>query len=427
MNVEIEETGPVERKLRVEIPTADVDAAFDGVYRVMRRQARIPGFRPGRAPRSVMERYFGDQARGEVLERLVRDSLPKAVEEAELAVIGEPQLHPAEPPQQGEPFSYEATLDVRPEIELKSVRGLKVTRPALPEPEQDPVDEYLEELRVEHAQVAEEEDGVTAARGHQAVIEYEATVDGEPFEGGSGQDTLVDLGEGRAIPGLEDELLGMTTGQEREFELELPASYPAEAVAGRTARFRVRLVGLKRRELPELDDEFAVDVSNFDTLDELRSDLFERIEAGRKREAERLLREALLTALLDANSFPIPQTLVERQLGQRIARAANQLQKLPEDELGKLVEAWREEWRPRAERDVRLGLLLPEIARAEDIEVSTEDVDAELRELAEQQQQPLSQLKRRYKEQGVLEALRASLLERRVVDFLVSEATVSDG
>ncbi len=426
MDVEIEETGPVQRVLKIAIPTADVDAAFDRVYRGMRKGARIPGFRPGKVPRGVIERYFGERARSEVLEQLVQESLPRAVEQESLQVVGDPQLRPGEPPMQGEPFCYEATFDLRPEIELAAVKGLEITRPALPEPEEDPVERHLEELRMHHAQVLEEDEDVASARGHQAVIDYEATVDGKPFDGGSGTEVVVELGDGRAIPGLEDELIGMSVGQQREFELLLPESYPGEAVQGKTARFSVKLVGLKRRELPDLDDELAKDVSDFETLAELRADLTSRIAASREREQQRQLREAAVDALIAANPFPVPGSMVERQLQHRLVRAANQLSKLPEEELRKLVEGWREEWRPQAERDVRLALLVPEIAESEQIEVPDEDLDAQLKQIAEQRGQPLSQVKRSYQEQGLVEALRGGLLEERVVDFLVAEATVSE-
>ncbi len=426
MSVQIEETGPVERKLRIEIPTAEVDAAFDQVYRGMKQAARIPGFRKGKVPHSVVQRYFGERARGEVLERVVQESLGKALDGSGLDVIGEPRIDPQSLPSEGEPYAYEALVDIRPTIELQKVRGLEVPEPELPEPEQDPIEAHLEHLRLQQAQVLEEVEGVAAARGHLAVIDYDAGVEGQPFEGGAGKETVVELGEGRAIPGLEDELLGLTVGQTRDFDLQLPESYPAEAAAGKTARFSVKLVGLKRRELPDLDDDFAKDVSDFADLEELRASLRERLGQSRGQERERRLREAVIDAALAANPFPVPETLVERQLHSRISRAAQQLQQLPEEQLRELVGSWREEWRPAAERDVRMALLVPAIQQAEGIEVSDEDVDEQISELAKEQDESLAQLKRKYREQGVLESLRHGLVERRVVDFLVAEATVSN-
>lgn len=427
MNLEVQETGPVERKLRIEIPTAEVDSAFDGAYRKLGKRARIRGFRPGKVPRSVLEKYYGEEARGEVLQRLVQESLPRAVEEAELAPIGEPRLEPPDNPSEGEPFSYEVTLEIRPTIELKQVRGLSAKRPELPTPEQDLVESHLEELRVTHSQLLEEPEGTSAARGHFAVIDYDATVDGQPFEGGSGREATVELGGGRSLPGLEDQLAGMVVGQEREFELALPEDDPNSPVAGKTASFKAKLVDLKRRELPKLDDEFAKDVSEFETLEALRADLERRVEEGRKAEEKRLTREAVIDALIEANPFPVPEGLVTRQLTSRIQRTASQLQnQIPQEQLGKMIASWREEWRPHAERDVRLALLVPEIAKAEDVQVSDEDVDEHLRRVAEEKGGTLTALKRTYREQGLLDALEGGLLEERVVEFLISQATLSD-
>jgi trigger factor len=444
MNMEVEETGPVERKLRIEIPTADVDAAFDRVFRELGRTSHLRGFRKGKAPRTVLERTFGPRARGEVLEKLVQDTLFRAIHDAELSVVGEPRLQPEGEPKQGAPYAYEATVEIRPEIELKAVRGLEVEvppAPALPsgqgsgeesaeaDPDADPnpVGEYLEQMRNAHAQLVAEPEGTQSARGHVAVIDYDATVEGEPFEGGTGRETEIELGAGRAIGGFEDELLGLEPDAEREFDLELPEGYPNEKVAGKSAHFRVKLLEIKLKELPELDDEFAKDVSDFESLEELRADLARRLQEGRAAERERRVREALLDKLIDLNPFPVPPSLVERQLQSRIARALQPLRdRAPTDELRAAVERWREEWRPAAERDVRIGLLLPEIAREEAIEVSDEDVDARLREEAESQQRSLTELRRLYKQEGLLEALSARLLEDRVVEFLVSQATLSD-
>ena len=427
MNVEVEEIGPVERRLRVEIPTAEVDAAFDVVYRQMARTARIRGFRPGRVPRSVLERLLGDRARSEALERLIQDSLPSALKEAALSIVGEPRLSPDVEPKQGTPFVYEATVELRPEIELRAVRGLQVRRPELPETEEDPVESYLGELRESHAQLLEEPDGTAAARGRIAILDYEGTCEGRPFEGGSGREATLELGSGRAIPGFEEQIEGMTVGAERDIELDLPEAYPNPQLAGKQVRFHVKLLGLKRKELPDLDDEFAKDASEFDTLEAMRQDIRSKVDEGRASEAKRLLREEVAKKVLEENPFPVPPSLVDRQLGGRLARALGQLGRdVPEDRLRELVERWREEWRPHAEQEVRLALVVPEIARTEGLEVTDEEVDTKLRELAKHRGTTAVQLRRENRERGLVEGVRASLLEERVLEFLVSKATVSD-
>ncbi len=427
MNLSIEETGPVERRLRIEIPTVAVDAAFDAVYREMRGTARIPGFRRGKVPRSVLERYFGARAETEVLEKIVRESLAKALDESELDVISEPQLQPGEQPKQGAAYAYEATVEIRPEIELAKYRGLEATRATLPEPETDPVEAHIEELRRNQAQVFEEEEGVALADGHLASISFQGTIEGQPFEGGASESATFEIGADQAIPGFDDQLVGLTVGAEHSFELSFPADYPREEVAGKLARFEVKVLGIQRKELPEKDDELAKDISEFDTLEELRADLRKRVEEGRERQLKQQQADAVIDALIEANPFPVPPSLVDRQLQSRLQRSVAQLgDQFPREQLGQLVESWREEWRPAAQRDVQLRLLVPEIAKAEGIEIPESEVDERIAAIAEEQGRGKGEIRKAYKDGGLLPALEGALLEDKVVSFVVSEASLSD-
>ena len=428
MDVSVEETGPVERRLHVEIPTTDVDAAFEAYFHEMRRSAHIKGFRPGKAPREVLEKYFGERASGEVLQRLVEESLGKAITNSDLDVLGEPRLKPGEPPKPGTRFSYEAEVDVRPAIEVAKVRGLEVKRPVLPVPEQNPVDAHLEEMRQRQAQVIEEESGVAAARGHIAVLDYTGKLDGKPFAGSSAREAQIEIGGGRTFGGFEDAIVGMLVGDERAFDVAMPEDHADEALRGKTVRFEVKLVALKRREIPELDDEFAKDVSTFATLAELRADLERRVAEGRSEEQKRLERGAVVEALLAANPFPIPAHLVESQVRARIGRMLGQLgnARVSRDGLAQLVERWSQELRPQVESEIKLALLAPAIAKKESIEVSDADVDEQLARIAEANGQKLGELKREYRERGLLDALRAGIVEQKAVEFALLAAKLSD-
>jgi trigger factor len=341
-------------------------------------------------------------------------------------VVSEPRVEPGELPKQGSAYAFEATVEIRPEIELELVRGLAPEIPETDEPEQEPVESHLTQWRESQAQLLEEEPEVKSAEGHIVVVSFAGSIEGEPFEGGSSDEAQFELGSGRAIPGFEDALVGLAVGDEHRFEVDFPEDYGTEEVAGKRATFEVKVLGLKRKELPELDDEFAKDVSDFDTLDELRADLQKRVDEGRAQERERVEREAVLDELVKRNPFPVPASLVDRQLAGRLERAVGQFaNQLPQERLVELVERWREEWRPSAERDVALSFLLPAIAKAEGMEISDEEVDAEIAKLAEQQERKPAELKKAYREGGVLPGLSASLLERRVVEFLVAEASLS--
>jgi len=429
MNVNVEETGPVERRLHIEIPTTEVDAAFDSFFREVRRNAHIRGFRPGKAPREVLQQQFGERASGEVLQRLVEGSLFRAIEDAHLDVLGEPRLDAGELRKPGAQYAYKASVDVRPAIEVAAVTGLALKRAVVPTPEKDPVEAHLEDMRQRQAQLVEAESGVAAAAGHVAVINYVGKLEGEPFAGSSAKESQIELGAGRTFGGFEDQLLGLRVGDEHAFELTMPEDHADEKLRGKSVRFELKLVALKRRELPQLDDEFAKDVSSFETLGELRADLERRIREGRAAEQKRLEREGLIEALVAANPFPIPPALVEAQLRQRIQRMLTQLggAKLDREVLGPLIERWRVELRPQVEREVKLALLAPEIAKREKLAVGDEEIDAQLARIAEASQRKLSEVKREYREHGLIDALRAGLVEEKVVEFALAAANVSEG
>jgi trigger factor len=428
MEVSVEETGPVERKLHVEIPTTDVDAAFSAYFHEMRRSAHIKGFRPGKAPREVLEKYFGERASSEVLERLVGESLGKAISDSNLDVLGEPRLRPGELPKPGTRFAYDAEVDVRPVIEIQKVRGLEVKRPVLPTPEQNPVEAHLEELRQRQAQVMDEESGVAAARGHVAVLDYVGKLDGQPFAGSTAREAQIELGGGRTFGGFEDNLVGMQVGDEKAFDVQMPDDHADETLKGKTVRFETKLVALKRREIPALDDEFAKDVSSFETLAELRADLERRVGEGRAADQKRLERAAVVEALLAANPFPIPSHLVESQVRQRIGRMLQQFgnARISREGLGELIERWSTELRPTVENEIKLALLAPVIAKAEAIEVSDAEVDEQLTRIAEANGQKVSELRREYRERGLLDALKAGILEQKAVEFALDAAKLSD-
>lgn len=428
MNVSVEETGPVERRLHIEVPTTDVDAAFAAFFNEMRRSAHIKGFRPGKAPREVLEKYFGDRAAGEVLQRLIETTLPQVIKDQNLDVLGEPRLDPKEPPKPGVPFAYDAEVDVRPVIELAKVKGLEVKRPVLPTPEREPVEAHLDELRQRQAQLVEEASGVAAARGHIAVIDYTGAIDGQAFQGSSAREAQVEIGGGRTFGGFEDQLVGLEVGGERGFDLTMPEDHADEKLRGKPVHFEVKLVALKRRELPELDDEFAKDVSSFETLAELRADLERRVAEGRAAEQKRLERNALIDALLAANPFPVPARLVDQQVRVRVARMLQQLggAQLPREALANLIERWTTELRPTVEGELKVALLAPEIAKAESIEVSEAEVDEQLKRIAEASERKFGDVKREYREQGLLEALRAGIAEQKAVEFALDAAKFLD-
>jgi trigger factor len=425
VRVTTHEQSPVIRRLEVEVDPTRVRNAFDRAYRDLSRRARVPGFRPGKAPRGVLEKMFGGQVREEIERLLVAESLGEAVEEAGLRPVTEPAID-AQPPEADAPFRYTATVEVKPTIELPALEGLPGRRPAAEVADTDVLEE-LENLRERNAQLVEEEEGVPAAEGHILKVDFVGRIDGEPFEGGSGQDVSVELGSDRFIPGFAEQLVGARAGEDREVRVSFPEDYGNAELAGREAVFAVHVAAVQRRDVPELDDEFAKDLGDFDDLDALRSRVREDMVAQRERAAEEALRRSVMDSLIERTDFDVPPGLIERRLESQLQRAHRELaQSMPEDALHQQLDAWRESWRPQAERDVREALLLEAVARAQGVEASDEEVDARIAELAESQGIEAKRLRQAYQEGDVLDALRVQLQDEKALAFLCAEAKIEE-
>jgi trigger factor len=260
-----------------------------------------------------------------------------------------------------------------------------------------------------------------------ATIDFVGRIDGEPFEGGSGQGVTIQIGAGQFIPGFEDQLRGAKTGEDRELTVNFPDDYAAEQLAGKEAVFAVHVAAVKRREVPELDDEFAKDMGEFETLDELTARIRDDLSENKEREARGVLHRTLIDSLIERTSFDVPPGMVERRLEQRLESAHRRFAgQLPHDALHEQMTRWREEWRGEAERDVRESLLLEAIAKRESLEVSAEDVEAKLLELAEQQGAAPKQLREGWGEGQLESALEGQLRDEKALEFLTAQAKVEE-
>ena len=296
LRVETTETSPILRTLEVEVDADRVRKAYDRAYRDLAKGARIKGFRPGKAPRSVLERVYGASLAEDIERQLVGETLHEAVEQSGVEPVAEPAVE-SNAPTEGEPFRYVARVEVRPPIELPTLVGLPATRPSVVV-EDEEVEGELASLQERRATTVDAEDGTAAESGSVVVVDYVGRIDGEAFEGGTSEGATIELGSGRLVPGFEDQLLGAVAGEERQVSITFPDDYPSEDVKGKDAVFDVKVVGVKRREKPALDDEFAKDIGDeFDSLDELKRAHPRR---PRRRTSER---EAKSEAAPDAGRF----------------------------------------------------------------------------------------------------------------------------
>jgi trigger factor len=424
IDVQATETGPVQRRLEVVVAAKRVTRAFERAYRDLQQRVRVRGFRPGKAPRPVLERLYASVLAEQIERDLVAETLPEAVARSGIEPVAEPSVD-ADPARDGEAFRYRASLEVKPRIALPELSGLPARTLPVEVSEADVLRE-LEGLRERHAPIVEEPEGTETARGHFVVVDFEGRLDGQPFEGGTRKEVTVEVGSDRFLPGFEEQLLGARAGEDRTIRTTFPADWGNAALAGRAAEFQVHVLAVKRRQLPELDDEFAKDVGEeFTCLADLRARIRADLGAARERQARAALRHSLLSALIERTRFEVPPGLVERALQRRLAIAHRELEPaIPHEALHAQLSRWEEEWRPLAERDVREALLLEAVAEERGLVVETAELDLRLAELAKQQGTDLRRLRQSYEERGLLDALRSQMRDEKALDFLGAAAKV---
>jgi trigger factor len=386
----------------------------------------VKGFRPGKVPRSVLKRMYAGSIGEQIEGTLVAETLPAAIRKAGIEPVSEPSID-ARPPEEGAGFRYSADVEVKPVVTLPDLDGLPAQRPSSDLAESD-VDGQLENLRQHSAPILEEPEGTSAEEGHILTVDFVGRIDGEPFEGGTGRGVTIEIGSGRFIPGFEEQLVGAEAGDDKEIRITFPEEYPNEDVRGKDAVFAAHVEEIKRRQVPALDDEFAKDLGEeFETLEDLRNRIRTDLGTEREQASKTELRRTLMDALIERTPFPVPPGLVDRQRDRQLEAAARRLQgQVPPEALQSQIDRWREEWRPRAEREVREVLLLESIAAQEGLEVGDDDLDTSIAAEATSQGMEPAQLRKAYQEGGVLDALRAQLLEQKALEFLIARAKVEE-
>jgi trigger factor len=425
LRVESHEDGPAAHWVEVEVPAAQVDAAFARSYRILGRSARVRGFRPGKAPLSVLRKLHGPAVAEEVERELVGETLSDALGRAELVPISQPRVE-STPPAEGAPFAYRARVEVKPSFTLCALRGLPAERPSAVVTDAD-VESELETVRQRQAQLVEEPESATAANGSIATIDFEGKIDGVAFEGGAGKDMTVEIGGGQLIPGFDEQLVGARAGEDRTVRVRFPDDYGNASLAGKDAEFAVRVTTLRRREVPALDDELARDLGDFTTLDEVRAKIRESLTAARERAAKAAARRSVVDALIERVPFDVPPGAIEERLHRRLHDAAHDLEHrgVGRAAIDRQVARWEHEWRAHVEREIREEWLLDAVAQQESIAADDAELDAHFAKLAAEQGEDVKRLRKAYADAGVVEAVRAQLVEEKAVEFLLSEATVA--
>ena len=413
-------------RVQAEVPADEVERRVQQAARQLGSQMRIPGFRKGKVPPPVVIRRLGRDA---VLDEAVRSSLGSwyvdAIDVAGITPVGEPDLDLGDLPAEGQPLAFSIEIGVRPRASLNEYKGLEVGRRE-PHVEDEAVDAEVERLRDRFATLETVERA--AEKGDHVVIDYVGKIDDEPFEGGEGRDQLLELGSGRLIPGFEEQLVGAGAGMQRAVEVTFPEDYPGE-LGGKAATFDVTVSEVKAKRLPELDDDFASEATEFDTLDELRADISKQLSEADERAIEREFREAVVDAAAAEADIEIPERLVHARAHELLEQTLTALtrQGISKEAYlriaGKDEETLAHEAEPEAAKALRREAVLEAVVEAEGIEPTDERLLEELEPAAERAGGSPQELLERVRKNGQLERLRADVAETMAIELLVSEAT----
>jgi len=411
--------------LTIDVPAEDFDQALDKAFKKVVKTVQIPGFRKGKVPRKIFEKRFGvESLYQDAVDIVLPEAYMKAVEETGISPVDQPEVD-IEEIEKGKNLVFTAKVIVKPEVTLGEYKGLEVEEQSVEVTDED-VEQELEAQRQQHAELVVKEEG-NVEEGDTVVMDFEGFMDGEAFEGGKGENHSLEIGSGQFIPGFEEQLVGKETGEESEIEINFPEDYHAEELAGKKATFKVKIHEIKEKELPELDDEFAKDVDEeVETLDELKKKKKEQLEEQKKQDAENQKRETLIEQASNNAEVDIPEAMVNTELEQMIKEFEQRLEmqgmtmEMYYQFSGQDENALKEQMREDAQKRVKTNLTLEAIVNEETIEVSQEDVDAELEKMASMYGTEVEQLKQMLG--GNTDALKEDLKFKKAIDFLIEHS-----
>jgi trigger factor len=427
MRASAEEISPIKKKISIEIPEDEVGREVDSFYKELGRTAKIKGFRPGKVPRNILQRYFKDYIKTEVSRKLIEDTYPKALTETHLEPVSPPVVDPGEFAE-GKSFQYSAVIEVKPEIKLEGYTGLKIEGKK-EEVKDEEVDQRLKALQNLHSNLKTISEDRAIREGDFVILNYEASLNGKPLEGGKAIDFTVEVGSGQFIPAFEEKLIGMKPEEEREIEVVFPQDYGYQKWAGKTVSFQVKIKEIKEKILPALDEEFARDLGDYSSLEELKAKLKEDIEKEKKLALERQLKDRVIEQLLEANTFEVPESLVEEQTKALVSDMKLKLaaQGVDFKNLGVTEQKLHEDYKTTAQKQVRTFLILEKIAGQEGIMVTDQEADDRLKEMSERMHQKFDAVKQYYEKNGLLPELKAGILREKALSFLLEKAEVHYG
>ena len=426
MSLQVEKLEKNMAKLTIEVPAEKVEAALQNAYLKNRKQISVPGFRKGKVPRQMIEKMYGPSIfYDDAVNAMIQEAYPEATKECDLEIVSRPDVEVVQI-EKGKPFIFTAEVAVKPEVTLGQYKGIEVEKADTTATDEEVAAEIYKEREANSRTITVEDRAVQD--GDMTVIDFEGFVDGEAFEGGKGTDYPLTIGSGAFIPGFEEKLVGAEIGKEVEVDVTFPEEYHAKELAGKPAVFKCTVKEIKVKELPELDDDFAQDVSDFDTLEEYKADVRKKVEEKKAADAKAKKEDAVIEKIIEGATMEIPDAMVETQAERMVDEFAQrlQMQGLSMEQYmqftGGNVKAMVEQSKPQALKRIQSRLVLDAVVAAENLTATDEEVDAELAKMAEQYNMEVEKLKEMFAEED-LKSIRDDLAVQKAVE-LVTDAAV---
>lgn len=426
LQVAVADLSQCQKDLTVEVPAEEVKAEFEKAYEAYMRYAKVPGFRPGRVPRGVVRQRFAKEVKDEVIGNLLPHALQHAITDHKLHVVGNPQIDDISV-NEGEPMRFKATVEVLPEFELKEYKGLKATKRIARVADED-VENVLERFRQSAAEFVPVEDRPSQDGDSVSVNLVGKYIEPREEEDLKSDDVQIEIGSENVQPEFNENLRGVKAGDIREFRVKYPEDFTSKGLAGKTLDFTTTVVAVRRKEMPELDDEFAQDFGDYESIQQLRDKVRENLLSNSETRADTKLRDELVERILKDYEFEVPAALVEPQAAERTREFAYMLMRsgVPQQRIKEID--WEERMndaRIHAARDVRAALVVAKIGDAENVEISGEEVDAEIERMATMNGEPADQLKARLTKDESLSSIENRLRYQKALDAVVNHAEIT--
>ncbi|MCK5726084.1 MAG: trigger factor [Thiotrichaceae bacterium] len=417
MQVSVESTGDIERKLTVEVPAERIDAAVEKRLKDMRSNVRLDGFRPGKVPPKVVKERYGDAVRHDVINDTIQDTFYEAAKNESLNIAGQPTSINPEAFEQGEALKYTATVEVYPEIEIGAIDSIEVTRQTTEITDAD-IDKMIEVLRKQQQEWNTVD--AAAADGHQVVLDFVGTIEGETFEGGTANGFNMEVGSGQMIPEFETAIIGMKAGDEKDADVAFPAEYHVETLKGKTVQFNLKVSEVKEVLLPEVNAEFYTKLGmKSDSEESFRGEVRKNMERELVQTLKGRLKQGVMDGLMAIHTVAAPSALVKQEIEQ-VRQEMSQTAQYDTSTLPPEV------FKDQAERRVQLGLIVGEIIKSNDLKTDEKLVEEKLIELSSTYEDPEEVIKYYKSEASLMQKIEGAVLEEMIVDWVIDQAKVID-